>query len=77
MSTELRLFISELVLTGLGVVMLAKPQLVYKLTEGWKYGDARKQSKLHLKLHLWEARFSGVIFTLVGIASLIHRFLPR
>ena len=75
MNTALHLFLSDLALIGLGVVMLISPQLMYKLTEGWKYGDARKPPRPVMKVYLWATRFGGVMFILVGIGSLIVPFL--
>lgn len=75
MSTELHLFISDLMLIGLGVVMLVRPQLVYKLNEGWMYIDARKPPKPVMTVYLWATRFVGVMFILAGIGSLIGPFL--
>ena len=60
-------FILGLVLIGIGAVMLAKPQLVYELTESWKHGGAGEPSKLYLG----STRFGGVMFILAGICGLI------
>lgn len=67
-------FIIGLVLIGIGVAMLARPQIVYELTESWKhdggvYGPSR--------LYVWSTRFGGVMCILAGIGGLILPFLPQ
>ena len=67
-------FFIGLVLIGIGITMLVKPQLVYELTETWKhdggmYGPSR--------LYLWSTRFGGVMCTLAGICGVILPFLPQ
>ena len=73
----MRHIIWDLALISVGVALLVKPHLIYRLTKGWKRDDAEKPSKLYRMLCPWGAWFVGVIFILVGIASLIHRFRPR
>ena len=61
-------FIIGLVLTGIGVTMLVKPQIVYELTESWKHdGGVGEPSGLYV----WSTRFGGVMFILAGICGLI------
>ena len=61
-------FFIGLVLIGIGITMLVKPQLVYELTETWKHdGGAGEPSKLYL----WSTRCGGVMFILAGICGLI------
>ena len=61
-----------LVLIGIGITMLVKPQLVYELTESWKHdGGVYEPSRLYV----WSTRFGGVMFILAGICGMIVPFL--
>ena len=61
-------FILGLVLIGIGAVMLAKPQLVYELTESWKHDGGVDEPS---GLYIGSTRFGGVMFILAGICGLI------
>ena len=65
-------FFIGLVLIGIGITMLVKPQFVYELTESWKHGGGVYEPS---SLYLWSTRFGGVMFTLAGIVGLIVPFI--
>ena len=65
-------FIVGLVLAGIGVTMLVKPQFVYELTESWKHGGGVYEPS---GLYVWSTRFGGIMFILAGICGVIVPFL--
>ena len=65
-------FFIGLVLIGIGITMLVKPQFMYELTESWKHdGGVYEPSRLYV----WSTRFGGVMFTLAGFGGVIVPFL--
>ena len=57
-----------LVLIGIGVTMLVKPQFVFELSQSWRTdGSVGEPSALYV----WSTRFGGVMFILAGICGLI------
>ena len=65
-------FFIGLVLIGIGITMLVKPQFVYELTQSWKSdGGVGEPSGLYV----WSTRFGGVMFTLAGICGVMVPFL--
>ena len=67
-------FIAGLALIAIGIVMLAKPRLVFELTESWKHdGGAAEPSKMWL----FSTRFGGMMCVLAGICGVIVPFLPQ
>ena len=65
-------FFIGLVLIGIGITMLVKPQFVYELTESWKHGGGVYEPS---GLYVWSTRFGGVMFILAGICGVIVPFL--
>lgn len=54
-------------LMGLGALYVFRPDLVWKYTERWKSYRADEPSGFYL----FETRFGGVLFFLVGLAGLL------
>ena len=54
-----------LLLTGL--VMLLKPDCIWRIAESWKSADATEPSFFYIR----SLRFGGIIVTIVGLASII------
>ncbi len=55
----------------IGVLMTVRPNIVYQITESWKSSTPGEPSKLFL----FSTRFGGVLFIVVGIASIIVQFI--
>ena len=54
-------------LLALGIFVFLKPELVWKITEAWKFYRADEPSPFYLKA----ARFSGILYALFGIAMMV------
>lgn len=46
-----------------GILMVAKPQLVFEITEAWKSNGSAEPTKAYI----FSIRFGGIMFLLVGI----------
>ena len=62
-----------IIILALGVFIFLKPDLIWKITEGWKFYHADKPSELYLKI----TKFAGVLYALLGIATMIVPFILR
>ena len=54
-------------LLALGIFVFLKPELVWKITEAWKFYRADGPSPFYLKA----ARFSGILYALFGISMMV------
>ena len=50
-------------LVVLGLTMICKPGLMYELLESWKHNGASEPSRFYI----WNIRFGGCVFALVGV----------
>lgn len=57
------MFFVPVLLLAIGIFMIWRPDLMWSLTESWKSEDATEPSKLYI----WNTRFGGCMFLLVGI----------
>ena len=53
-----------------GILMVAKPQLVFEITEAWKSNGSAEPTKAYIL----SIRFGGVMFLLVGIGCGVLSF---
>jgi hypothetical protein len=60
-----------ILLAVVGVVMLLKPGLIWRVTESWKSTDASEPSSMYVL----SLRVGGVMFLLVGLGNVIVYFL--
>lgn len=60
-------FLLGIVIAAIGVFILLKPNLVWKLTEKWKSYRADEPSDSYLKM----AKFGGILYILLGIVITI------
>lgn len=60
-----------IVLAVIGLLMIAKPSVVWTLTESWKTNDGTEPSSLYIG----STRFGGIMVCLAGIGSGIVHFL--
>ena len=60
-----------IVFIAIGLLILLSPSTFYRITQSWKNASDAEPSRL-FTIH---ARFGGVMFSLVGIASLVLPFL--
>lgn len=67
----MELLLSGLVLLGIGITMLAAPNVIYQITESWKNDSSAGPSDFY-KLNV---RIGGVVFLLVGAAGIAAFFL--
>ena len=65
--------VAGIILIAVGAVMLAKPRLVFELTESWKHDGGVDEPS---KPWLFSTRFGGVMCILAGICGIIVPFLP-
>ena len=56
-----------IVLIGIGAFLFLKPDLMWKLTEQWKFYRADGPSDFYLK----STKFGGVLFMLCGIVAIV------
>ncbi|RXT03835.1 DUF6199 family natural product biosynthesis protein [Ammoniphilus sp. CFH 90114] len=61
------------ILLLVGLLMFIKPQVFWLLTESWKSNQADEPSSFYL----WSTRFGGVVFTIVGISTILASFLQE
>lgn len=54
-----------------GLLMIFKPEIVWKLTESWKSYNADEPSSLYK----WSTRFGGIIFLSIGMIGIVVTFL--
>ncbi len=64
-------FIIGAVFLIVGAAMVLKPDIIFQITESWKYNSQTEPSNLFL----WQTRFGGVLFLVVGIGSMAVQFL--
>ena len=54
-----------------GILMVAKPHLVFEITQAWKSNGSAEPSKAYIRT----TRFGGIMFLLVGVGCGILGFL--
>ena len=59
------------VFIGIGLLMMLSPSIFYNITQGWKNGSESEPSNLFIV----STRFGGVMFSLIGTASIVLQFL--
>lgn len=65
------MIITSIFLIALGLFMIFKTALIWKITERWTSNDGTEPSNLYL----WNTRFGGIMCTLVGLVNLtVHLF---
>lgn len=57
----------SILLVGLGLLMICRPETVYELTEGWKSSSSGTPSRAYLL----STRFGGVMMLLAGGLGLL------
>ena len=62
-----------LILMGIGVLMIANPQLFYELKESWKNDGGAEPSKFWV----FSTKIGGTAFLLAGIGGIICAFIPQ
>lgn len=65
------MFVLGIILLLIGLVMLLKPEFIWRIAESWKSADATEPSFFYTR----SLRFGGIIVTIVGLASLLVSLL--
>lgn len=65
------MLLTAIILLTVGLLMLLKPKIVWKVLEEWKSYSAEEPSRFYIK----STRFGGIMFILAGAASLIVFFI--
>ncbi|MBE4909187.1 hypothetical protein IMZ08_14060 [Bacillus luteolus] len=65
------MFVLGNILILIGLFMIVNPSIFWKITESWKSSQASDPSGLYI----WSTRFGGVMFTIVGISTVVIAFL--
>lgn len=60
-------YILSLLMTGMGIFMILKPESWFRLVENWKQNSAAEPSEDYLSY----TRFGGTVFALVGIGYIV------
>lgn len=62
-----------IIILALGVFIFLKPDLVWKITEGWKFYNADGPSEFYLKI----TKIAGILYVLFGIAMMVVPFISE
>ena len=65
------LFFGSIVMLVIGICMLLRPDVIYRLTESWKNNFSDDPSRLYII----STRFGGVMFLLVGLLGTAAFFI--
>ncbi len=65
------MFVLGSILILFGLFMIFKPSIFWTITESWKSSHPSDPSGLYI----WSTRFGGVMFTLVGVSTVVISFL--
>ena len=62
-----------LILIGIGILMIANPQLFYELKESWKHDGSAEPSQFWI----FSTRIGGAACLLTGIGGIIFTFISQ
>lgn len=63
-------FLIGVIFVSIGFIMLIKPQIIFYITEKWKNSSNGEPSHLYII----SIKFGGVMFLIIGFASIIIQF---
>lgn len=65
------MFIISIIMALLGLFMMFKPDIFWKVTESWKSNHSDGPSEFYK----WHTRLGGLIFSSIGIIGIVVTFM--